>query len=596
MWNTESGCVKLRAVTSEIHIRTPEERIAECLDFLYGPQTGAATREQAMKTIAKLGRRADGSAGPPPLWLDEKDAMLITYADQVREPDRPPLRTLREFLQSRLKSIVSAAHILPFFPYSSDDGFSVIDYLQVNPEFGSWADVEALAGEFKLMFDAVFNHMSAQSPWFRAYLNNDPEFRDFFIAVEGEPDLSSVVRPRTTPLLTEFASASGPRRVWTTFSADQADLNYKNPKVLLKMLEVLLEYVRRGARFIRLDAIAFLWKEIGTPCIHLPQTHAIIRFFRAALDIAAPEVLLITETNVPHKDNISYFGDGYTEAQLVYNFALPPLTLHSFLRGDATVLSQWARTLAAPSPRTTFFNFLASHDGVGLNPARGILPEEEIQFLVERCLAHGGYVSNKANPDGTESPYELNIVYFDALNDPGAEEPTEVQVNRFIASQCVMLALAGMPGIYFHSLFGSRNDRRAVEETGIKRRINRQKFPREQIEAELADPQSVRARVFSGYARMLRARRSRAAFAVNSPQAVLDGHPSVFAVLRGQAPRRVLCLQNTAGKEVEFPIPKPLRSSRLDILARHPDSGPSPGSGEAIRLEPYQVLWLEETP
>src|SRR5690606_35016656 len=108
-------------------------------------------------------------------------------------------------------------------------------------------------------------------------------------------------------------------------SADQVDLNFKNPAVLLATTRALLFYVEHGAKFIRLDAIAYLWKEIGTPCIHLPQTHQVIQLMRAVLDEVAPDVRLITETNVPHPDNISYFGAGTNEAQLVYNFALPPL-------------------------------------------------------------------------------------------------------------------------------------------------------------------------------------------------------------------------------------------------------------------------------
>lgn len=181
------------------------------------------------------------------------------------------------------------------------------------------------------------------------------------------------------------------------------DLNARNPVVLTALLEARCSSTQQKARFIRLDAIAYLWKEIGTACIHLPQTHAVIQLMRAVLDLAAPHVKLITETNVPHRDNISYFGDGRNEAQLVYNFALPPLVLHALLRGDASYLNQWAAGLAAPTPETAFFNFLASHDGIGLNPARGILPEAEIGFLVERCQARRLH-QYKQNADGSSSP------------------------------------------------------------------------------------------------------------------------------------------------------------------------------------------------
>ena len=175
----------------------------------------------------------------------------------------------------------------------------------------------------------------------------------------------------------------------------------------------------QGAEFIRLDAIAYLWKEIGTACIHLPQTHAVVRIMHALLEQAAPQVRLITETNVPHTENMSYFGDGTNEAHLIYNFALPPLVLYTLQNGDAGPLSAWASGLTLPSQQVTFFNFLASHDGIGVTPLRGLLPESAIEELARRTLAQGGLVSYRSNPDGSQSPYELNINYFDALADLG---------------------------------------------------------------------------------------------------------------------------------------------------------------------------------
>ena len=260
--------------------------------------------------------------------------------------------------------------------------------------------------------------LPSQHEWFQAFLKDDPQYRDYFIVVEGNPDLSQVVRPRALPLLTTFDTPSGPKQVWTTFSADQVDLNFRNPDVLLEIIDTLLFYVAQGAQFIRLDAIAYLWKEIGTSCIHLPQTHRVIRLFRSVLDAVAPHVMLITETNVPHNENISYFGNGRDEAQMVYNFALPPLVLHTFHTGNSRVLSKWAAGLNLPSDHTTFFNFLASHDGIGVNPARGILSDIEIDALIERVIQHGGLVSYKDDASGVQIPYELNINYFDALSDP----------------------------------------------------------------------------------------------------------------------------------------------------------------------------------
>jgi len=216
---------------------------------------------------------------PTDISLSERDSLLITYGDQVQEKGRAHLQTLAEFCEIHLKGVIGGIHILPFYPWSSDDGsddgFSVKDYRAVDPALGDWHNVEQLSEDFRLMFDGVINHMSAQGEWFQKFLQNENPYNEYFITVEGDPDLSNVVRPRALPLLTEFETVAGKRKVWTTFSADQVDLNFANPDVLLEIFDILLMYAQRGAQFIRLDAIAYLWKEIGTSCIHLPQTHAL---------------------------------------------------------------------------------------------------------------------------------------------------------------------------------------------------------------------------------------------------------------------------------------------------------------------------------
>jgi sucrose phosphorylase len=556
--------------------------------------------------------------------LTQRDSILITYGDQVLEPGSPPLRALAGFCERYLPGLVSGIHILPFYPFSSDDGFSVIDYKAVNPDLGSWEDLIPFRRSFRLMFDAVINHISVQSEWFSAFLGGDPKYSEYFISVTGSPDLSQVVRPRALPLLTYFNSSSGSRAIWTTFSTDQVDLNYHNPHVLLDILDVLLFYATQGAEFIRLDAIAYLWKEIGTTCIHLPQAHRMIQLFRAVLDIAFPQVLLITETNVPHLENISYFGDGTNEAQLVYNFALPPLVLHALHTGQAHALSEWASRLKLPAKTGTFFNFLASHDGIGLNPARGILTDAEIDALIARVQAHGGRVSYKNNPDSTQTPYELNINYFDALSNPQAGEPVEVQVDRFMVAQAIMLSLAGVPGIYFHSLFGSRGWPEGVQLTHRNRTINRQKLDRSGLEQELQDPASRRCRVFQRFTQMLTARASSAAFHPYGGQKILDGGDprragadpgcccqgdAIFALLRvsPDGRQRVVCLHNLANTPQAVSLDWPGLLKRepvemVDLITGRTHNGFSFKNlqrknhkrkpEEPWLLAPYEVNWL----
>ena len=543
--------------------------IQDLLLSLYGTTMPADLPERIHRLLEGYRSRIKPRDG----GLSERDSILITYGDQVQRANEMPLQTLKIFCESYLPGVVSGIHILPFYPWTSDDGFSVVDYRQADPALGSWDDITSMQN-FRLMFDGVINHISAQSGWFQKFLQDDPRYKDYFIDVKGEPDLSQVVRPRALPLLTSFATPSGEKKVWTTFSADQIDLNFKNSDVLLEILDILLLYIERGATFIRLDAIAYLWKEPGTTCIHLPKTHTVIQFLRAAINEVAPYVQLITETNVPHPDNISYFGDGTNEAQLVYNFALPPLTLHAFHTGDAQILSDWARTLTLPSQKTTFFNFLASHDGIGLNPARGILTNADIDSLVNKVIEHGGLISYKHNADGTQSPYEMNINYFDALSNPNGNESLELQVSRFIAAQSIMLSIIGVPGVYFHSLFGSRGWLEGVRQTGRNRTINREKLQFNELKKQLADENSLRFKVFTKYSELLKTRSTSPAFDPHGTQKIMDLHPSVFAVERtspdGNA--RVLCLHNVSKKSVSF----------------------SMKDGSDIILQPYEILWLKK--
>jgi glycosidase len=567
-------------------------RIAACLGQIYD-------RPTAGETLPRLLSIADAYAGTIPVpnatgW-SERDAILITYPDQVREPGKPPLAALSEFCAQHLSGLISGIHLLPFYPSSSDDGFSVVDYRQVDPAYGTWDEVRDLGREYRLMLDAVINHASAQSAWFQSFLCGVPPFSGYFITPLADADLSAVVRPRTSPLLTTFSTTAGERRVWTTFSADQVDLNYRDPNLLLEIIDLLLDYARHGASLLRLDAVAFLWKEPGTSCLHLPQTHALVCLFRAVLDFVAPHVLLVTETNVPHAQNVSYFGDGRSEAQLVYNFALPPLVLDAIVHGSSAALSRWAATLDTPGERTSFFNFLASHDGIGLNPARGLIPDVRIHELVHRTLANGGQVSLRSGPDGSRLPYELNINYFDALASPGSNEPMRRRVDRFMAAQAVMLALRGIPGIYFHSLFGSRGWPEGARESGHPRAVNRQKLDRRVLESELRRPGSQPARVFRRFACLLRARASAPGFHPGAAQTVLDLGDPIFGLLRSdpESGEPVVCLHNLSGRPVTCPaIGSPGLGHPpmlwIDMVAR---SAPCTLE-DPTALAPYQVAWL----
>ncbi|UCG24862.1 MAG: sugar phosphorylase [Chloroflexota bacterium] len=583
-----------------------EETLLDDLTFLYGAELAGLVHKRLTSLLTTFREDHPELASRPATGrFDQRDSILITYGDMVREEGEAPLRSLARFLDRRLKDVVGAVHILPFYPYSSDDGFSVIDYLAVDPALGDWDDVARVGRHFRLMFDAVINHISAESVWFKGFLADDRRYRDYFVVVEPGADLSLVFRPRALPLLTPVQQSADEgetveRLVWTTFSADQIDLNFANPDVLLEIVQVLLFYCACGCDFIRLDAIAYMWKEIGTSSIHLPQTHRIIQFLRRVLDQVAPRVALITETNVPHEENVSYFGDGTNEAQLVYNFSLPPLTLHAFHTGDASRLSQWARSLTLPSDQVTFFNFLASHDGIGLMPVRQLLTEEEVSDMARRVEQLGGRVSYKSNSDGTQSAYELNINYLDALDDPDAPATDlRLMASRFLTAQAIMLALRGVPGIYFHSLFGSRGWPEGAEKTGRARTINRQKLNLGELDRELSSPGHLRHLVYNGYVQLLEARRQHPAFHPNAHQEVLTGNDALFTLRRTSldGERQVICIHNASGRRQLLKLElEELRledlSDLTDLLGGLPPQSPD---GKTIRVEvgPYGRAWLD---
>lgn len=553
--------------------------------FVYGSGGDDVATELLRRADAFRRGRSRPSA-PAELRMNESDAILISYADTIRREGVPPLRTLARWLDGPLADAVSTVHVLPFYPWSSDDGFAVENYRAVAPEYGDWADVHAIAARNRLMVDAVVNHASAQGPWFQAFLRDEAPYRNWFRTESEDADVRDVVRPRTTPLLTPFETRAGRRWVWTTFGPDQVDLDYRAPDLLLEIVDVLLGYVGHGAEILRMDAVTFLWKELGTSCAHHPKTHALMRLMRAVLEVAAPGVVLLTETNVPHAENAAYFGDGDDEAQMVYNFALPPLLLHTVVSGDASALRAWASELSTPSSSTWFLNFLASHDGIGLRPVESLLPRSAVDALVERSLAHGGSIGRRRDASGGDSPYELNVNYFDVLGTPGALEPVEFQVARFAAVHAVAMALPGVPALYVHSLLGSRGAPDLAAARGIPRAINRATLDETELQAELADPDGRRARVLRALTRLLARRRSHVAFHPSAAAVVLDAPPGVFALRRERDGERIHAWHELAGRSWGVDV----REAGVDLV-----SGTEVAAGRA-ELAPYQVLWVRSVP
>ncbi|MFI3035701.1 sugar phosphorylase [Atlantibacter hermannii] len=515
---------------------------------------------------------------------NEADVVLITYADQFSSPNEKTLVTFKRFYDKYLAGIFPIVHFLPFYPWSSDDGFSVKDYHQVEPLYGDWKDIGQIKKSSRLMFDFVCNHISAQSEWFQGYLKGRPEYEDFFISVDPDTDLSAVTRPRALPLLTPFTLANGEvKHIWTTFSADQIDLNFANPCVLLAMVDVLLDYLEKGADYIRLDAVGFMWKIPGTSCIHLEKTHLLVKLFRAITDFVAPGTVIITETNVPHKDNVSYLGNGHDEAHMVYQFPLPPLVLHAIRTQSVSTLCRWASILPNKGDgQTTWFNFLASHDGIGLNPLRGIISETEIVDLVASLEKEGAKVNWKNNPDGTRSPYELNVTYMDALTPPLCSD--DERLARFILAHALLLTFPGVPAVYIQSVLGSRNDYDGVARLGYNRAINRQKYSLQETERLLADPQHLRSRTLHSLTQLITVRQHHSAFHPDSEFSINEISDGVLEIIRGSSQdEQITALFNFTDKTKTLSFE---RNHYYDVI-----SGESINSGTII-LRPWQSLWL----
>ena len=578
-----------------------EQTVHHYLTHLYGPRAGEVQRRIGQhlanfRTASTASPPANTAGHDAPTW-SEKDQWVICYGDSILDEGTPPLAVLDTFLQSYLGDAISGVHVLPFFPWSSDDGFSVIHYREVNSELGEWAHIQTLASHYDLMADLVLNHVSRESLWFVDYLTGSLPGRDYFIEVDPDTDVSQVTRPRSSPLLVPISTRRGTRHVWATFSEDQIDLNFENPDVLLEFVGILLFYLQQGVRIIRLDAVAFLWKRLGTSCIHLPETHTVVRLLRAIVDEIAPGTLLITETNVPHAENISYFGlerlakGAPDEAHMVYQFALPPLLLHTLTRGEATTLQTWLNSLPVLPDQCTYLNFTASHDGIGVRPLEGLLPDHERDALLELMHRFGGFVSMRSNPDGSDTPYEINITWFEAMRGT-RRGPDPWQIARFLCSQAIMLSLQGIPALYIHTLTGTLNDVEGVERSGRLRSINRRRWQLEELALLLESPSTPTHDVFHALHRLLVQRRQEPCFHPNAPQRVIETPPELLAIERGplRNGRRLLALYNVTDSKFDLAhagdaLNQALTQHHwqpLDPLTAHHEE----------TLPPYAVRWL----
>ena len=402
------------------------------------------------------------------------------------------------------------------------------------------------------------------------------------------------MRPRTNDLLREVETSTGTQYVWCTFSHDQVDLNFRNPEVLKQFVSIIKQYLDNGVRIFRLDAIAFLWKEIGTNCLNLAQTHEMVCLFRTLIEQAQHDAIIITETNIPNRENLSYFGNA-DEAHCIYNFSLPPLLVNSLVTGNCTYLKQWMMSMPPARNGTAYFNFVASHDGIGLRPAEGLLSDTEINTLVTTMQGFGGHVSWRALDDGGSKPYEINISLFDALQGTvcGADD---LGLQRFVCAHAIMLALEGIPAIYIHSLVGTRNDHQRVENSGHNRAINRHQWNYEQLEDKLADQNSSHHQVYNQLKQLLKIRRRQSAFHPNATQFTLHLGDQLFGFWRQSLDRQqsIFCISNISDQVQSLSL------ADINLIDNEQWQDLISGQPCALQLkidmQPYQTVWITNNP
>lgn len=570
--------------------------LTQQLSFIYSNVNLAISYESISEELIKL-MRLDDACHQPIAYQNhwsEKDIIMITYGDSVLENDQKPLVTLQNFIDTYIGKSINSVHILPFFPYSSDDGFSVIDYSSVNESLGDWADVKVIAKDRRLMSDLVINHCSSRSAWFQNFIRGEGVGHDFFYTALPDVNTSDVVRPRTSPLLKETETGKGTQHVWCTFSHDQVDFDFRNPQVLKSFVEIIRLYLDMGVRIFRFDAVAFLWKTLGSTCINLPETHQVVRLLRTLIEHAQPDAVIITETNIPNTQNLTYFGNA-NEAHAIYNFSLPPLLINTLVTGDCLYLKRWLMTMPPAQDGTFYFNFIASHDGIGLRPAEGLLDDEELSTLVDTMQNFGGKVSWRSTETGEQKAYEINIALYDALQGT-THGRDHLGLQRFICAHTIMFALEGVPGIYIHSLLGTQNDYEKVKNTNQNRAINRHRWDYDLLKAELDNSESHHHTVLASLKKLLDLRIKQPAFHPNATQFTLHLGLQLFGFWRQSQNRKqsLFSISNITMHSIELAL------NDLNLIMTEDwfelISGEKIKAGQqSIILEPYQTVWISNT-
>ncbi len=525
------------------------------------------------------------------IW-DSSSVVLITYPDSIYRKGEPTLKTLNEFVDKNLGNLSSIIHILPFLPSTSDGGFAVSNYENIDEIFGTWDDLKDLSANHKIMADLVLNHVSSSHPWVQQFIKCSEPGSSYIVTSEKSNVWDNVIRPRSSSLFTRIKTKEGFKDVWTTFGPDQIDVDWKNPNLLLEYLRLLVRYIECGAFWIRLDAIAFIWKEANTTCLHMEQVHKIVKVLNKFLKLINSYGVLITETNVPEKENLSYIVKG-DEANIAYNFTLPPLLLESILTSQADLINDWLSNWTELPKHTSLLNFTSSHDGIGLRALEGIMDQTRIHNLLVESEKRGGLISHRRMTDGEDQPYELNISWWSAMSNAKGNS-VNLQFERFYLSQIFVLSLKGVPAFYLPAILASSNDLDTFRKTGQRRDLNREKFEANRLTELLTNSNCPASKNISYLSHAISVRSKLKAFHPESPMKCLSSKVENHIIIqRGLNNEKVYAIYNMTEKDLKIPILDELDLELTNINCQLLDNL----TGTIYKalnfiLKPYQVVWL----
>ena len=564
-----------------------QKKISSILKTIYKPSLNEKDIDYLEDQILQIIKKFNQNNLKKKLPIPEKTSLVICYGDNINSNQKSSIQVFRNFFKKNLKKYFNAIHFLPFYPSSSDSGFAVKDHYKIEKRIGSWSDIKKISKSSHVMADIVINHSSARGLWFKNFLKKKRPGKDYFLTVNSKFNTSKVVRPRDHKLLKKINIFKKSEYLWRTFSDDQIDLDFKNPSVLLRFIKIMVHLVNNGVTIFRLDAIAYLWKKNATNCINLKQTHEIVKLFRLITNLLNVQTLIITETNLPEKENLSYFGKN-DEANWIYNFSLPPLLIHAFLFENSSYLNKWSKNLPNTKFQNSYLNFIASHDGIGMRPTEGILNKRSLNNFLRRLKKNGSKFSYRKVQNKSRKVYEANITVFDALKKSDTDPNGKFFLERYVAAHAIMISFEGIPAVYFNSLFGKANDEAKYVITGNNRDVNRYKWNHKNIKKKLSEKNSKQSIFYRNLVNLLEIKRKQKAFHPNAKRINFDLGKKMFCFKRISLDKKqtILCITNLSSK---------IQQLRLNSLYKNCKNllGPQIKIEKNILfLKPFQTIWL----